>query len=275
MSTMKLFETAAGTAPHSAGTAGARSATHLESTRLIETKNEASDGGGMACIKIRAVALSLYGVILCLCSPLYAAPSAADQFSFSGEAAKEQQKEDADAAARAQSIQALVSVPCRQRLKDRRIVLLVAQQSPHQWMAAQDRFGQFIRVLDARLKGLGLKTYSAQEIKASIAQAEIDAYFKNDPDAALSASKRLGASYILKGSITNRTGVNPVVGVNEVDVDIDLTLSSTEGRVLSDVSAHSGSYSGSDTLATALDLVRQQADTLVAQLYNDYCRQGI
>jgi hypothetical protein len=37
------------------------------------------------------------------------------------------------------------------------------------------------------------------------------------------------------------------------------------------VSAHSDSYSGSDTLATALDLVKQQSDLLVAHLYHDYC----
>ena len=254
--------------------AGIPMATHLESIQLIESKNEASDGVGMACKKTRAAALSVYGVILCLGGPLCVAPSAADQFSFSAEAAKDQEKADADAAARAQSIQALVSVPCRRRLKDQRIVLLVAEQTPDRWMAAQGRFGQFIRVLDARLKALGLKTFSAQEIKASIAQAEIDAYFNNDPDGALSASKRLGASYLLKGSITSRAGINPIVGVNEVDVTIDLTLSAADGRVLSDVSAHSGSYSGSDTLSTALDLVKQQADTLVAQLYNDYCHDG-
>ena len=107
-----------------------------------------------------------------------------------------------------------------------------------------------------------------------IAQAELDAYFKNDPDAALSASKRLGASYVLKGSITSRTGVNPVVQVHEVAVNIELTLSQVDGRVLSDVNAHADSYSGGDTLGTALTLVREQADPLVARLYNDYCREG-
>jgi hypothetical protein len=228
----------------------------------------------MVSIETRALAFPLYGVIVCLYCSLCAMTAAADQFNFSAEAAKDQQKADADAAARAQSIQALVSVPCRQRLKDQRILLLVGEQASGRWQAAQDRYGQFIRVIDTRLKGLGLKPYTQQEIKASIAQAEIDAYFKNDPDAALSASKQLGASYILKGSITTRTGINPVVGVNEVDVNIDLTLSAADGRVLSDVSAHSGSYSGSDTLGTALDLVKEQADTLVAQLYNDYCHDG-
>ena len=36
---------------------------------------------------------------------------------------------------------------------------------------------------------LGLRTYTPEEIRSQIAQAEIDAYFRNDPDAALSASR--------------------------------------------------------------------------------------
>ena len=90
--------------------------------------------------------------------------------------------------------------------------------------------------------------------------------------APLSASKRLGATYVLRGVISTQAGVNPIVQVNEVAVSIDLTLTATDGRALSDVSAHSDSFSGSDTLATALELVRRQADLLVAKLYNDYCR---
>ena len=225
----------------------------------------------------RALIFALSGAILWTFAPgndSCADATPADQFSFSAEAAKEQEKADADAAARAQSIQALVSIPCRQRLRDQRIVLLVGEQTAGRWRTTQDRYGQFIRVIDTRLKGLGLKTYTEQQIKAGIAQAEVEAYFNNDPDAALSASRRLGANYILRGSITNRAGINPVVGVHEVDVNIDLTLSAADGRVLSDVSAHSGSYSGSDTLGTALDLVKEQADTLVAQLYNDYCHDA-
>lgn len=218
-------------------------------------------------------AYRLLGMLVCICG----APSgvaADDQFSFSAEAAKDQQTADADAQARAQSIQALLSTPCPQRLKDQKILLLVGEQSSGRWLTSQDRYGQLIRVLDTRLKSLGLKPYTQQEIKASIAQAEVEAYFNNDPDAALAASKRLGAGYILKGSLTSRAGTNPVAGVNEVDVNIDLTLSAIGGRVLSDVSAHSGSYSGSDVLGTALQLAKAQADLLVAQLYSDFCRNG-
>jgi hypothetical protein len=228
----------------------------------------------MTCIKTRVLALWVYGLVVCACTALGSVASAADQFSFSAEAAKDQQKADADAAARAQSIQTLTSVPCPQRVKERKILLLVGEQSAGGWLTSQDRYDQLIRLLDTRLKGLGLKPFSEQEIKASVAQAEVEAYFNNDPDAALSASKRLGAGYVLKGSITHRAGTNPVVGVNEVDINIDLTLSTIDGRVLSDVSAHSGSYSGSDTLGTALQLVKEQADLLVAQLYSDFCQSA-
>jgi len=226
---------------------------------------------GMMRVETRRLTLVL-GVLLCLCSSGGAV--AQDQFSFSSQAAKEQQKADADAAARAQSIQALVSVPCPQRVKDQKILLLVGEQASGRWLASQDRYGRLIQILDARLKGLGLKPYTEEEIKASIAQAEIEAYFNNDPDAAVAASKRLGAGYLVKGSITSRAGSNPLVGVKEVDVNIDLTLSTVDGRVVSDVSAHSGSYSGSDTLGTAVQLVKEQADLLVAQLYSDFCQNG-
>jgi hypothetical protein len=223
----------------------------------------------MASIDVRKRAGGIAAALLvCLCA---SAAASADQFSFSGRAAQEQQQQDADAAARAQSIQGLVSIPCRQRLKNRRILLLVGEQSSGQWLTDQGQFGQFIHILDSRLKGLGLKTYTQQEIKASIAQAEVEAYFKNDPDGALAASKRLGASYILRGVISTQSGVNAVVGVNEVAVNINLALSASDGRALSDVSARADSYSGSDVLGTALDLVKEQADPLVAQLYNDYC----
>ncbi|MCZ7653744.1 MAG: hypothetical protein M5R42_04840 [Rhodocyclaceae bacterium] len=34
------------------------------------------------------------------------------------------------------------------------------------------------------------------------------------------------------------------------------------------------SYSGTDTLGMALTLVNEQADEVVAKLYNDYCRNA-
>lgn len=198
----------------------------------------------------------------------------ADQFSFSASADAAQAKAQQDAAQQTETIQALVSVPCRERLKNHKILLLIGEQHADQWLTDQDRYGELFQVIDARLRGLGLKTYTQQQIKASIARAELDAYFKNDPDAALAASKKLGANYVLRGSISSQAGVNPVVQVNEVSIAIELTLSSIRGRILSSVDAHSESYSGGDTLYTALTMMREKADPLVARLYNDFCRGG-
>lgn len=191
-------------------------------------------------------------------------------FSFSEEDAKDQATNDAAA----QKIQELVSAPCRQRLKNQKIMTLIAERSSNGWLTQQSRYGPHFQAINSRLRALGLHTYTQEEIKAQIAQAEIDAYFKNDPDAALAASKRLGANYILRGSITTQTGVNAVLHIPEVAVHLDFNLSSSGGRTLSDVSAHSASYSGTDTLGMALTLVNEQADQLVAQLYNDYCRNA-
>jgi hypothetical protein len=166
-----------------------------------------------------------------------------------------------------------VSDACRSRLKSRRILFLIAEQQGDQWLTAQDRFQPLLQIIDNRLRDLGFMIYTPQQIKASVAQAEIDAYFKNDPDAALAASKKLGANFVLRGTISSRAGVNAVVQVNEVAVNIDMTLSGLDGRTLSQVGAHTDSYSGSDTLRTAVALVNEQADRLVAQLAGDYCRQ--
>jgi hypothetical protein len=214
--------------------------------------------------------LTIVAPLLMLCTCL-----AAEPFKFSTAEQQEQDRQRAAEEQRAQAIQKLVSVPCRERLKNRKIVQLIAERSTSgRWEAQQERYESLISIIDARLRALGLKTFTPQQIRGAIAQAEIDAYFNNDPDGALAASKRLAAEYILRGDIDTKAAVNRVVGVNEVAVDIELVLTSASGREISRVEGHSDAYSGSDTLATAAQLLRQQADPLLAQLYNDYCRKA-
>jgi hypothetical protein len=199
--------------------------------------------------------------------------AASDQpFSFSAREKQEQADRQEEAARRSQAIAALVSVPCRQRLKNQRILMLVGETQGKRMLTDQNRYQPQVQVIESRLRALGLRTYTQQQITAGIAQAELDAYFKNDPDAALAASKKMGANYILRGNIRSDAGVNPVVRVNEVAVTVLLTLTGVDGRPISDVSAHADSYSGSDTFGMSLTLLNEQADQLVAQLYNDYCR---
>jgi hypothetical protein len=199
---------------------------------------------------------------------------AAEPFSFSIQLQQERAAEQADASQRAAAIRELVSVPCRDRLKNRKILQLMAERREGRWLAEQVRYGRLTSIIDTRMRALGLGTYTQEQITSNIAQAEVNAYFNNDPDGALAASKRLAADYILRGDLTITTDINEVVGIHEVAVDLQLTLSSASGRQLSAVDAHSEAYSSVDTFGTASALLKRQADKLVAQLYNDYCRKA-
>jgi hypothetical protein len=177
--------------------------------------------------------------------------------------------------ARQNRIAEQLSTPCRASIKDKKIMVVIGEQQSNGYIAAQQQnYGPHFQAINTRLRALGLRTYTPEEIRRQIAQAEIDAYFKNDPDAALSASKRLGASFVLRGLISAQSGMNPMMAVNQVSVNMDFTLFGSNGRVVADAHANSSSYSGADVQRMALTLVNEKADEVVAQLYADYCRNA-
>lgn len=177
--------------------------------------------------------------------------------------------------ARQQALAERLSTPCREQLKDQKIMLIIGeQQSGGGIQANQENYGPHFQVINQRLRALGLKTYTPEEIKKQIAQAEIDAYFRGNPDAALSASRRLGANFVLRGLITAQTSVNPVIKVNEVVVNLGFTLTESSGRMLSDATAQGGTFAGSDIRSAAARLINEQADEVVARLYSDYCSKA-
>jgi hypothetical protein len=168
-----------------------------------------------------------------------------------------------------------LSTPCRAGIRDKKIMVVIGQQQSNGVVIAQQQnYGPHFHAINTRLRALGLKTYTPEEIRRQIAQAEIDAYFRNDPDAALAASKKLGASFVLRGLITAQSGMNPMMAVNQVSVNMDFTLYGGNGRVVADAHANSSSYSGADVQRMALTLVNEKADEVVSQLYADYCRNA-
>src|SRR5258706_6738758 len=176
----------------------------------------------------------------------------AQGFKFSQEDNAAKAKEEA----RQQAIAERLSTPCKDQLKDKKIMLIIGeQQSGGGILANQDNYGPHFQIINQRLRALGLRTYTPEEIKKQVAQAEIDAYFKGNPDAALSASRRLGASFVLRGLITADARVNPIIRVNEVTVDMGVTLAESGGRMISDASAPGGSYARRGVRAAAGRLV--------------------
>jgi len=191
-----------------------------------------------------------------------------DGFKFSNEDPEAKAKDEA----RARSIAERLSTPCREQLKNKKIMIVIGEQSSGgQISANQQNYGPHFDAINRRLRALGLRTNTPEEIRKQIAQAEIDAYFKGDPDAALAASRRFGASFVLRGLIEATAGVNPIVHVNEVTVNMDFSLTDASGRPIGNARAQSGSYAGSDVRSMAAKLIDEQADDVVSKLYSDYC----
>jgi hypothetical protein len=202
-----------------------------------------------------------------------AAAAHAQGFKF-GAPSPQAQAEAAAQAQRQESIAAQLATPCRDRIRNRKIVVLIAEERNGIVMARQGNYSRHVDAVNSRLRGLGLRTYSPDEIRRQIAQEEIDAYFKNDPDRALSAARRLAAQYVLRGVIASTAVRNAIVNVNQVSVNMNFTLTDAAGRPVSTATASNQSYAGSDIAGMALTLIDERADEVVARLYSDYCRNA-
>jgi len=189
-------------------------------------------------------------------------------FSFSDEERKQQ---DAEAAAKRRAAAPLMSQECRQAIHGRTMMIVVGERTARGLNSDQGAYSSHFNAIDKRLKKLGINTITQAEMKAKIAQAELDAYLNNDMDAALNASKRMGTDFILKGVISSRTAMNPMIRVPEVYISMGFTLTGADGRTISEAGARAESYSGMDTGSMAVTLINEQADGVVGRLFSDYC----
>lgn len=193
----------------------------------------------------------------------------AHAFSFAEEEAKDQ----AAAAPRPGSGGSAISAACKERLQKEKVMVLVAERGNNGINAEQGRYGRHFQAIDRRLQKQGMRTLSQDEIRKQVAQAEIDAHFRNDPDAALQAAQKHGASLTLRGVISSRRGVNPMLGINEVYINMGFTLVGPDGRYIAEAGASSDSYAGGDTVGMAATLINEQADGVVRRLLSGYCKE--
>ena len=221
--------------------------------------------------RLTSTACCLRALIRCTSTLVLAfSVQSASAFSFTEDAQKDAAEDAARTAAASAGLAALPQ-PCLDELKRRKIMIVMGERSGEGITADQARYSPHLNAIHTRLQKLGIRTLTQQEIRAQVAQAEVDAYFRNDPDAALAASKKLGAQLIMRGLIEARSGMNPVLHIPEVSVSIDYALLTSGGTRLSDASASAESYSGSDTLAMARTLIEEQADGVVNRLLGGYC----
>lgn len=163
---------------------------------------------------------------------------------------------------------------CKEALKDRRTIILIGERSNRGLDAGQNRYSAHFNSIAQRLRNLGLKPYTQEEIAAQIAPSEIDNYLRSDAEAALDMRQKPAADFILRGLISSRSRHNSALRVAEISVNMDFTLATPHGRTLAAVSARAESYSGTDPQGMALTLVNEQASGIIARLYGDYCRNA-
>ena len=201
------------------------------------------------------------------------AGAAAEGFKFS-------EQDDADRAeseARQSRIAEQLSTPCRADLKGKKIMVVIGERAVERLDRTRSSriTARISRRSTSGCAALGLRTYTPEEIRRQIAQAEIDAYFRNDPDAALSASRRLGASFVLRGLISSQATTNPMMAVNQVSVNMGFTLTGSNGRHdLRHAKRSRARMRAPTSQRMALTLVNEKADEVVATLYADYCRNA-
>ena len=169
-------------------------------------------------------------------------------------------------------VQGMLATPCRDKIKNQKIMVVIAENRDGAISANQAVYNTHVSALNDRLQSVGLRTFTPAQIKAQVAQAEINAFFKNDPDAAISASRRMAAQYILRGVISSSTHRNAILNVNQVSIGMKFTLTGANGKMISQASAKNESYAGHDVAGMALTLVEESAEDVVAKLYSDHCK---
>ena len=205
-------------------------------------------------------------------SALFAACAHAQGFRFSTEEQKRQAAEADAAAERRARAEALLSVPCLDRIRNQTIAIVIGEDRNGRIVAGEPLWNPHFEAINQRLRALGLRTYTPEEISWQIAHAEMEALLRNDVQAARAAAKRLAARYILRGLITTRASRNALVNVNQVSVNMTFMLTAADGTFISQASERAESFAGRDVAAMALTLINERADEIVPQLYSDYCQ---
>ncbi len=170
---------------------------------------------------------------------------------------------------------AMIEPACRRRLANRKIAIVFTEvREDGGRLIQQKRYaGVFPLVADA-LRRAGMTVYTQDEINRQIAQEEMRRFLNNEADAALTAFQRLGAAYVLRATIESRAMMNPMIRVKQVSVNVAFALSASSGGVLGQAEMSSASFTGADPLPVVRDIVREQIDGTVADLYASVCASG-
>lgn len=136
----------------------------------------------------------------------------------------------------------LISISCRDLIRDKRVRLTIEEKGG----IAQQSRSAFRAAIEERMKAIGVRVAASG-----------------------------GADLLMRGTIEAAAGANPVLGIGEVDLDADFSLSSANGKRLAQASASGGAYAGRHTKGSvkgaAQGIWEEKSEEIVGKLFRDYC----
>ena len=103
-------------------------------------------------------------VVLALACAAFAGGAQAQGFKFSNPDPSENKAQEAEQKAK---VQAMLDTPCRDKIKNQKIMVLIAESRNGAVLATQNAYGPHFESINARLRELGLKTYTQAEIRGA------------------------------------------------------------------------------------------------------------
>lgn len=138
----------------------------------------------------------------------------------------------------------LISISCRDLIRGKRVRLSIEERGA----IAQQSRNAFRAAIEERMKAIGVRIAAGGS-----------------------------ADLLMKGSIEAAAGANPVLGVGEVDLDAEFSLSSSAGKRLAQASASGGAYAGRHTKSSvkgaAQGVWEEKSEEIVGKLFRDYCAE--
>jgi len=195
-------------------------------------------------------------------------PRSPSGFSFS----REEEKDRATRFAKDDEIRARLQAPCPEPLRQRPIVIDIAEESRADGLVLTERSSRFAQLVSQHLQQAGLTTNVARTQGQS---GRLGLDLTGQSSASSVDPSRHKGNYSIQGVVFSQQGANRVVRLKEANVNAELALRDPTGRIMTMVEVSGATFTGQDTSASARALTKEQASDASSQLYAAFCGAGV
>jgi hypothetical protein len=195
-------------------------------------------------------------------------PRSPSGFSFS----REEEKDRTTRFAKDDEIRARLQAPCPEPLRQRPIVIDIAEESRADGLVLTERSSRFAQLVSQHLQQAGL-TANVARTQGQPGRLGLD--LGGQSSASSVDPSRHKGSYSIQGVVFSQQGANRVVRLKEANVSAELALRDPTGRIMTMVEVSGATFTGQDTSASARALTKEQASDASSQLYTAFCGAGV